>query len=201
MPVKDEFDEQTLLRTLTRVVSTLHRHDIKFAVTGGGAVYARGGPRTEHDIDILLKQSDATAAQNALVSAGMRRENPPEDWLTKVYDEGLLVDLIFRPNQRDVTDKMLDRAEPLRIGPTEAPVVTATDLMVDKLLVLGPHRCDYTPLLPVARALREQVDWAQVAREVRDSPYARALLRLLADLDICERHHDELSSTTTRVGS
>jgi hypothetical protein len=82
------------------------------------------------------------------VAAGLRAVEPPEDWLTKVYDGDRLVDLVFRPNHRPVTDELLDRAEVLRIGSTAAPVLSGTDLLVDKLLVLDPHRFDFGPLLP-----------------------------------------------------
>jgi hypothetical protein len=124
-----EVTEQALLHTLTRVVNTLQQNGIKFAVAGVCAVYARGGPPSDHDVDVHLKESDAEAATQALVEAGMRPVDPPEDWLTKVYDGDLLVDLIFTPNRRPVTDVELDRAEMLRIGPAEAPVVTGTDLL------------------------------------------------------------------------
>lgn len=72
----------------------------------------------------------------------------------------------------------------MRIGPTAALVMPATTVLIDKLQVLGPHRCDFTPLLPVVRALREQVDWARVAEATAPSPYARAFLRLAEDLDL-----------------
>lgn len=176
--------EEQMLRTLTRVANTLTHAGIRFAVTGGYAVYARGGPASEHDVDVLVKESDAKSAREALVAEGMTPVDPPEDWLTKVYDGDVLVDIIFRPNYRPVTDEVLDRTEELRIGATAAQVVTGTDLMVDKLLVLGPHRCDFTPLLPIARGLREQVDWAEVAAQTQSSPYAQAFLSLLVQLDV-----------------
>lgn len=179
-----EVDERQLLLTMTRVSTTLHAAGIRFAVAGGCAVYAHGGPPSDHDVDIFLKESDASEARNALVAAGMRAVDPPEDWLTKVYDGSCLVDLIFRPNRREVTEEMLDQALEMRIGSTAALVMPPTALMIDKLEVLGPHQCDFTPLLPVARALREQVDWTEVARATRDSPYARAFLRLAVDLNI-----------------
>ena len=178
-------DEATLLHALTKVVNTLSAAGIDFAVAGGCAVYARGGPPSEHDIDVFLHEHDARAAQQALVAEGMRPEDPPEDWLLKAYDGHVLIDLIFQPNHRDPGD-VLSRAEPMRIGPAHAPVVSATDLMVDKLLVLGPHRCDFAPLLTVARDLREQVDWARVAEETTASPYARSFLVLLEGLSVVD---------------
>jgi hypothetical protein len=179
-----EVTEEALLRTLTQVVNTWQQNGIKFAVAGGCAVYARGGPPSDHDVDIHPKESDPEAAAQALVKAGMRPVDPPEDWLTKVYDGDLLVDLIFTPNRRPVTDVELDRAEMLRVGPAEAPVVTGTDLLVDKLLVLGPHRCDFTPILPVARGLHEQVEWPEVAARTSGSAYAQAFLALLRERDV-----------------
>jgi hypothetical protein len=177
-------DEQGLQRAITEVATALKGAGVSFALTGGSAVYARGGPPTTHDVDVLVCADGADDAVRALVDAGMRAEDPPEDWLTKVYCGEWLVDIIFRPNERDVTPDQLASAEELRVGSVSAPVMSATSLMVDKLLVLGPHRCDLAELLPVARALREQVDWSQVADQTADSPYAAAFLLLLERLDI-----------------
>ncbi|HKS47910.1 MAG TPA: hypothetical protein VJT49_22920 [Amycolatopsis sp.] len=81
---------------------------------------------------------------------------------------------------------LIARAETMRVGLAVAPVSTGTDLMIDKLLVLDAHRCDFTPLLHIARDLREQVDWARVADETADSPYARSFLRLVEALSVAE---------------
>lgn len=177
-------DPEALLRTLVKVVTTLRAKEIPFAVTGGAAVYARGGAASDHDIDLLVAEEDARAAVQALMDGGMRGAQPPEDWLVKAYDGDRLIDLIFRPNDRPVTREQLATAENLRIGSVTAPVARATDLVVDKLLVLGPHRCDFTELLPMARALREQVDWERVAAETAESPYAEAFLLLVKRLRI-----------------
>ena len=177
-------DEKGLQRTIIEVVSALRSGEVPFALAGGSAVYARGGPPTTHDVDVLVCEQDAEDAVRALVEAGMRAEDPPEDWLTKVYCGEWLVDIIFRPNERPVTPQVLATAEEMRLDAISAPVMPATALMVDKLLVLGPHRCDLAELLPVARALREQVDWDEVTDETSSSPYAEAFLLLLDRLDI-----------------
>ncbi len=173
-----------LLHTLAKVCNTLRHKDIRFAVAGGCAVYARGGPPTGHDVDIFLRPQDVRAATSALLAAGLRAAPPPEDWLTKLYDGEVLVDLIHRPNYRAVTDDLLDRAALMRVGPTSALVIGATDLMVDKLMVLDAHRLDFATLLQIARGLREQVDWPEVTARTETSPYARAFLSLVADLGI-----------------
>ncbi|MVU77278.1 hypothetical protein GPX89_08470 [Nocardia sp. ET3-3] len=175
-----------LLHALTRAVNTLADTDIRFAVAGGCAVYARGGPVSDHDVDLFIKPEDIGRARTALVRGGLRLSEPPEDWLTKAYAGETLVDLIFRPNYREVTDELLDRAEIMRIGPTIAPVISGADLMIDKLLVLDAHRLDLGPLLRIARDLREQVDWPLVREQTDQSPYARACLGLLAELHVIE---------------
>ena len=39
------------------------------------------------------------------------------------------------------------------------PVLSATQLMIHKLLSYSQHYCDFATGLPVARSLREQIDW------------------------------------------
>lgn len=175
---------EQLLRTLTRVVNALSAGDVSFAVGGGCAVYARGGPATDHDVDIYVTPEQVWRAREILTAAGLRGEDPPEDWLTKVYDGCTMVDLIFRPNYRNVDERLLRRATWMRIGPAAAPVLSGTDLMVDKLMVLDPHRLDFTRLLSIARDLREQVDWRRTRAETAASPYARAFLTLIEELGI-----------------
>jgi predicted nucleotidyltransferase len=178
--------QDALLRTMTRVASVLRPTGVRFALTGGCAVYARGGPETEHDVDILLLERDTPTAVNALVDAGMRAVDPPEEWLTKVYDRDQLVDLIFRTNEQPVTEEILARAEDLRVGGTVVPVQPATEVLIGKLLALGPHRCDLAQLLPIARALREQIHWPSVRDATAESPYAEAFLLLCDRLAIVE---------------
>ncbi len=182
MSTQDEQDQ--LIRTVVKVAAGLREAGVRFALTGGCAAYARGGPATEHDVDVLVREDDVETAVRALVAAGMRHVEPPEDWLTKVYDGDRLVDLLFRPNERPVTDEILDRAEDLQVGSVVVPVQTATDVLIGKLLVLGPHRCDFSDAMDVARALREQIDWQVVAAEAAGSPYVEAFLLLVHRLEV-----------------
>nr|WP_246461734.1 nucleotidyltransferase [Nocardia transvalensis] len=175
------------MRALTRAANSLAAEGVRFAVAGGCAVYARGGPASDHDVDLFIKPADIDRARHALSHNGLRLAEPAENWLTKAYDGATLIDLIHRPNNREVTDEILDRAEEMRVGPTVAPVVSATDLLTDKMLVFDAHRLDFAPLLHIARDLREQVDWPQVRANTAHSPYARAFTGLLADLGIVER--------------
>ncbi|WP_199440023.1 nucleotidyltransferase family protein [Umezawaea beigongshangensis] len=186
--------QDELLRTLTKVAKALRTAGIPFALTGGCAGYARGGPPSEHDVDLLVREEDTEAAVSALVAAGMRSAEPPEDWLLKVYDGDYLVDLLFRPNEQQVTDEVLACAEELQVGSVTLPVMPATEVLISKLGVLSDHRCDFSELLPFARALREQIDWDRVRVETADSPFAEAFLVLSERLAIVEPRREPVDS-------
>jgi hypothetical protein len=182
MPIADEIEP--LIATLKKVASHLKAMGVPFALAGSWAVYARGGQPFDHDVDFLIKESDADAVLTSLTKAGFRREVPPEGWLVKVYDEDRLVDLIYAPVQRPVTDETLADVEVLPVHAVHMPVLSATQLMVHKMLTWSPHACDFARGLPMARSLREQIDWPRVYRETADSPFAYAFLVLLDRLEI-----------------
>ena len=176
--------DEGLATTLKRVASVLKQAEIPFALGGSFAVYAHGGHSSDHDVDFLIRDQDKERALEELAAVGFEVAQPPEDWLVKVFDEGRMVDLIYRPVEMQVTDATLADSV---IRPVEAiamPVVSATQLMVHKLLSYTQHYCDFATGLPVARSLREQIDWERVRRETAQSPYAEAFLVLLDRLDV-----------------
>lgn len=173
-----------ILETLKRAGTTLKDAEVRFALAGGCAAYARGAAPSLHDVDFVLVEEDVPAALEALARLGFRTVKPPEDWLVKAYDEGRLVDLIFRVSDRAVTPELIKRAEPMKAAAVILPVLEATDLVISWLLPMSEHTCDYGSLLPQVRALREQVDWNRVASVVAPSPYAFTFLTLLERLNI-----------------
>ncbi|NBE97847.1 hypothetical protein FE391_29310 [Nonomuraea sp. KC401] len=175
-----------ILDTLKRASSGLKDAGVKFALAGGCAAYARGAAPSLHDVDFVVTEHDVPAALEALRGLGFQTAKPPEDWLVKAYDEGRLVDLIFRVSDLAITDELLDRAEPLKASAVIVPVLEATDLVISWLLPLSEHACDYGALLSQVRAMREQVDWPRVAAVVEDSPYATTFLTLLERLGVLE---------------
>ena len=144
---------------MKKVATALKGANVPFALSGGYASWARGGPEPVHDVDFVLLADDVPHALPVLDAAGLRVVEPPEDWLVKVYDGDALVDLIFRPAERPVTREQLDAADEVRVDSVLMPVQSATDLLAAKLLVLNEHYCDFGRLFPHVRALREQVDW------------------------------------------
>ncbi|MCA2216820.1 nucleotidyltransferase family protein [Jidongwangia harbinensis] len=176
--------DEGLATTLKRVASVLKQAEIPFALGGSFAAYAHGGYSSDHDVDFLLREQDKERALEELAAVGFTVEQPPEDWLVKVFDEGRMVDLIYRPVESPVTD---DTLKDVVMRPVEAinmPVLSATQLMIHKLLSYTQHYCDFATGLPLARSLREQIDWDRVRRETTKSPYAEVFLVLLDRLDV-----------------
>jgi predicted nucleotidyltransferase len=182
---------QGLLQSLKRVATLLCSAQVRFALAGSAAVYARGGPAGEHDVDFVVHIDDVAKALAAATEAGLRTERPPEDWLVKVYDDDNLVDLIFRFHDHAVDDEMLGRAETMTVAAVQMPVLDAGDLVVAKLLSLSAHHCDFAPPLLMVRVLREQIDWAVVRDACKESPYATAFLLLVQLLGIAETSIEE----------
>ena len=179
-------DDQPLRVAMKKVATALKGANVPFALSGGYASWARGGPEPLHDVDFVLLADDVPHALQVLDAAGLRVVEPPEDWLVKVYDGDALVDLIFRPAERPVTREQLDAANEVRVDSVVMPVQSATDLLAAKLLVLNEHYCDFARLFPHIRALREQVDWPALHEVVGHSPFARSFLALCGELGIAE---------------
>lgn len=176
--------DEGLATTLKRVAAALKQSEVPFALGGSFAVYAHGGHSSDHDVDFLIREQDRERALATLAEAGFEVADPPEDWLVKVFDDGRMVDLIYRPVESPVTDETLADSEMLTVEAIAMPVASATQLMIHKLLSYTQHHCDFATGLPVARSLREQIDWDRVRRETRTSPYAEVFLILLDRLDV-----------------
>jgi hypothetical protein len=177
-------DANGLTHAMKRVAVTLKQADIPFALAGGYAAYARGGPQPDHDVDFYLREPDVARAEHVLAEAGFRVEHPPEDWLVKVFEGDAMVDLIFHPTGMPVTADVLDRATEVEVDAVCMPVLSATDLLTSKLKALNERYCDFTSLFPTVRALREQVDWAQVRERTADNDFAQCFLDLCGRLSI-----------------
>lgn len=177
-------DFDGLLETCKRAAAALRDAEVPFLLGGGLAVWARGGPETEHDLDFMVKPEDAQRALEALAAVGFRTERPPEEWLYKAWDGDLLIDLIFDPAGNPIDDAMFERADDLEVQAVAMKVMALEDLMVTKLLAMREHELDYDDVLEITRALREQIDWDTVWRQTSESPYARAFFFLAEQLDI-----------------
>jgi Uncharacterised nucleotidyltransferase len=175
---------EPLLETLKRAAAALEAERVPYVLGGGLGSWARGGPPSSNDIDLMVKREDAERALEALRSAGMRTEHPPEHWLFKAWDGPTLIDLIFEPAGMRITDEVIERGEELNAAGKLVPVMALDDILVTKLLALDEHNADYADLLLIGRALREQVDWPALRERSSSSPFARAFFVLAEGLGI-----------------
>ena len=182
----DETPFPELLATLKKVAGLLREADVPFLLGGGLAVWARGGPETAHDIDLMLERPDAQRALQVLDEAGLRTEEPPEGWLYKAFDGEAMVDLIFEPSGQPIEASVFERAEELNVHAVPMQVMALEDVFVTKLAALREHELDYDGLVEIARSVREQVDWNDVRGRSGDSPYAQAFFKLVEELGIVE---------------
>ncbi len=178
-------DVQTRLREALKLVAVaLKEADAPFALAGGYALWARGGPEPEHDVDFVVAEEDQARVAEVLIERGLEVVRPPEDWLFKVYVEDAMVDVLFRAGGEPMTRPQLADVDEIEVESVRMPVLSATELMVEKLRALEEHACDFGRVIPVARAVREQVDWRVVADRTADNPFAAALLFLLDRLGV-----------------
>jgi hypothetical protein len=197
----DDSPFSAIEHALKRSAAALRRAEIPFLLGGSLASWARGGPESRHDLDLMIKPEDADRALEVLREEGMEPERPPEAWLVKAWDDGTLVDLIFCPTGMPIDDEVIARGEMLTVLGLDIRVMALEDVLVTKLMALSEHALRYESLLTIARALREQVDWDDVRRRTASSPFARAFFVLLEGLDILPvAVATEQGSAATRAG-
>jgi hypothetical protein len=181
---KSEVAEE-LTDSLKRAVAAIEEQGIPYLLGGGLGCWARGGPPSSNDIDLMVKSEDAERAQEALAEAGMRPASPPEQWLLKAYDGDILIDLIFEPSGMRIDDEVIARGEELSVMAMQVRVMDLNDILITKLMALDEHSVDYGDLILITRSLREQIDWARIREETAESPFALAFFALADGLEIC----------------
>jgi Uncharacterised nucleotidyltransferase len=199
MATDDEMPFSDLEDALKKSAAALRGAGVPFLLGGSLASWARGGPETRHDLDLMIKPEDVERATAALVEAGMRAEDPPEEWLVKAWDGDTLIDLIFCPKGTRVDDDLIERGEVMSVLGMEMRVMALEDVLVTKLMALSEHSLRYESLLPIARALREQVDWADVRTRTAESPWARAFFVMLEGLGILPEARQSTGGHEPRV--
>jgi hypothetical protein len=180
----DELPFAHIEHALKRAAAALREADVPLLLGGSLASWARGGPETRHDLDLMIKPADVDRALDALAQAGMRTERPPEDWLVKAWDQDTLVDLIYCPKGLPMDDDVIGRGDELSVLGMDMRVMALEDVMATKLMALSEHSLRYEGLLQIARALREQIDWETVRARTAGSPFARAFFVLVEGLGI-----------------
>lgn len=176
---------QAILEAAKQVGSLLKHKGHAFALAGSVAAYAHGGSENlQHDADFCVRRDDGGAVADTLREGGLTVYAPPEDWLIKAKCFEQDIDIIFELAHQPVTEEMLARAEELPVESVRMPVLAPTDLLWGLIAAFSEHHCDFGAVLPIARALREKVDWERVRRACGDEPMPAAFFFLLERLNV-----------------
>jgi hypothetical protein len=110
--------------------------------------------------------------------------------LVKAWLGDVLVDLIHTPLGIEVDTEFFDRCEELNVAAVDMRVIPLEDLLVGKLLALTEHHLDLGPPLEWARALREQINWAEVGYRTQHVAFARVFFHLLVELNVLDGYSE-----------
>ena len=177
--------QDDLREALRRGAYALKAAGLDFALAGSYALWVHGAPEPVHDVDFVVAEPDADVAAKTLADAGFHVERTPEDWLFKAStDEGAVIDVLHAVNGVTVDADLVDGADRRDVLAIAMPVLSPTVVMTQKLKSLHEHHCNLGALLPVTRAVREQVDWSRVREATADNDFAAAFLFLADRLGI-----------------
>jgi len=172
---------------LKRAASALKEHGPEFALAGSYALWAYGGPEPVHDVDFAVAEEDTEAAALTLEKAGFQIDRTPEDWLFKAcVEEQFVIDVLHQLNGNPVNADDIAAAEVLDVLAIRMRVLPPTRVLTEKLNALNEHHCDVAALLPVVRAVREQVNWDRLRADTSQNDFAVAFLVLTDRLGITD---------------
>ena len=137
----------------------------------------------------MIKREDVERALAALTGNGMRADDPPEEWLVKVWDGDVLVDLIFSPKGLPIDDEVIARGEVMSVLSMEMRVMAIEDVLITKLMAITEHSLRSRGALDRTCAPRADRLGAGAVGD-RFSPFARAFFVLLEGLEILPTRHE-----------
>jgi predicted nucleotidyltransferase len=178
---------EQLLDAMMHAAAALRDAGVPYLLAGSFAVWARGGPAHDTDLDFAIKPDDVERAVEALVASGMTSKPTPEEWLQKVCEGDVVIDLIFNPAGLHIDDAVLARGDDIEVTGMTFRVMGIDDVMTTKLFAFKEHYLDYESTLEMARVLREQIDWDELRARCADYPYAQPFFTLAEELGVVEK--------------
>ncbi len=180
-----EHDEARFIAVLDDAVAAVEAAGLPYVLMGGIAAACHGRPRWTHDVDLLVRPTDARAVLDALGAAGFDTEETFPDWLYKASRDDQLVDVIFR-SAGDIylDDEMLARASWREVLGRQLLVIPPEDLIVIKAVVHAEHMPRHWHDALAVLAGCEAVDWDYLV--VRARKGVRRVLSLLLYAQSCD---------------
>jgi predicted nucleotidyltransferase len=184
-----------LLEAMMHVAAALRDADVPHLLAGSFAVWAHGGPAHDTDLDFAIKRGDVERAVEALTAAGLEEKPTPEEWLRKVWDGDVQVDLIYNPAGLEIDDDVLRRGDDIEVNGMTFRVMAVDDVMTTKLFAFKEHYLDYESTLEMARMVREQIHWDELRRRCEGYAYAKPFFTLAEELGLVEKPDGAVASS------
>jgi len=164
---------------LRRAAVGLKEHGVAFALAGGYALWVRGAPEPEHDVDLVISEPDVRSAAECLDAAGFQIERPPQVCLFKAHLHGAAVDVLHRLNAVPVDPELVRSANPHEVLGLHIPVLGSDQVITSRLLALTERYCDFGRLLPGYARYGKQLNWNEIESRTADNDFAVAFLFLV----------------------
>jgi predicted nucleotidyltransferase len=171
--------DDVFLGVLDAAGDALQDAGLPYLFIGGIASSVWGRQRWTHDIDLFVREMDASSALEALAGKGFDTVEEAPHWLFKAYRDDILVDLIFR-STRDILldDEMLRRASRVEFQGRVIPLAPPEDVIVMKAIAAAEDtpRYWYDALAIIGQG---ELDWDYLLRRARQHGPRRILSLLL----------------------
>src|SRR3954470_17858908 len=118
---------EQILDAMMTAAAALRNADVPYLLAGSFAVWARGGPPHNTDLDFAIKASDVDRAIAALEQVGMKVKDTPEEWLAKICRGSVQIDLIFNPAGLHIDDDALRRGDDIEVNGMTFRVMAVDD--------------------------------------------------------------------------
>ena len=169
--------EVVVAEALQDAVSAFETAEIPYVLIGGLASSLHGRQRSTRDIDLLVRETDAKAALEALASAGFETEETNPQWIYKAFRNDVQIDLLFwLKGDVHLDDEMLERSTEGELEGVRVRVIPPEDLIVVKAVTHDEQtpRHWHDALGVIADT---DLDWEYLGRRARRG--ARRVLALL----------------------
>lgn len=190
----DTLTTRMIYLALVPAAHALQQAGIRFCLAGslGGWVYGAGQP--QKDLDLLICPDDLVRAADALDAANFKLDAPSpswQQWFFAAWADGaeFPLEIVFSPALP--ASEVIGRAHDREVAGHTLPVAELTDILALKLAGLrelhprgGADRIDMAPLIRIARAGGDLIDWKQLEARTASSPYAFGFLSLAHALGI-----------------
>ncbi len=173
-----------LIETVKRVLETLDRNHIPYAVIGGLAVSHHAVPRLTQDLDLVVLQEDMKRIR-ALFPGSYRRGTA----VVEVYDiDGTRVDLL--PAKLRYQREVVQSAVPGEIEGMPAKVASVRDLLLLKMFAAPPR--------PELRARKQDETDITALLELNAATVTAEDIRYVGDrlLELCFTAEDRTQATS-----